>query len=152
MSTEQCREVSEQSCCPPHRGMHTLDCFLNTGLWNLGIRIRNGAYTAFSAMWSTGLLTGGGRDIVSGAGSGSMENSKRVCGPVCRGLRDVPTFPPIFGVHWQKRLLVTPEARRASVPMLPSHLAILLVLVLSSSLLRVVLVCGSHTLSYSLAY
>lgn len=75
----------------------TLACFLNTGLWNLGIRIRNGAYTAFSAMWSTGLLTGGGRDIVSGAGSGSMENSKRVCGPVCRGLRDVPTFPPSLG-------------------------------------------------------
>lgn len=40
------------------------------------------------------MLTGGGRDIVSGAGSGSMENSKRVCGPVCRGLRDVPTPPP----------------------------------------------------------
>lgn len=59
------------------------------------------------------MLTDGGHDIVSGAGSGSMENSKRVCGPVCRGLRDVPTFPPIFGVHWQKRLLVTPEARRA---------------------------------------
>lgn len=25
----------------------TLACFLNIGLWKLGIRIRNGAYTAF---------------------------------------------------------------------------------------------------------
>lgn len=141
-STEQCREVSEQSCCSPTTGC-TPACYLNSGLWNLGIRIRNGAYTTFLG------------NVEYGAAHwwwpweyGELQESLWTS---CRGLRDVPTFP-IFGVHWQIGLFITPEARHASMPMLPLHLAILLVFVGSSSLLWAVLVCESHTLSHTLAY
>lgn len=42
------------------------------------------------------LLPGGGYDVVSEAGSRGVDNSKSVCGPVCKGLRDTATFPMNF--------------------------------------------------------
>lgn len=105
-------------------------------------------------------------DDVSGATGGSVDNSKRVCGPVCKGVRDTATLPKNFSsiaavsvgsveklhhfdpplpfrVHWQKQLW--PLQRQTSM-----YLCWPFASVLSLGLLKDVLVCErSHSLTHT---